>query len=115
LRFLFYKSRVIDGPSCGIVTKISPSALFYLGIRDDIAVLAAKQSFKEIFEYKASIDTIPKTVQCILHKRRYERFELPEWIKNEASESADYVAFKLEGELIYSREGLVFGVLPLHG
>jgi hypothetical protein len=113
LGFLMYKSRVTDGPSCGIITRISKNALFFLGIRDELAVLAAKQNFTEIFEYNSSISTTHKTVQCVLHKRRYERLKLPEWIAKEASQSGDYVLFKIRGELMYSQEGLVFGILPI--
>lgn len=113
LGFLMNKSRVTDGPSCGIVTKISPTALFYLGIRDKIAVHAAEQSFREILTYKAEIGTIHKEVRCVLHKNRFKRMDLPNWFVADVQEGPDYISFMLKGELYYNRDGLVFGVLPL--
>jgi hypothetical protein len=113
LGFLMNKSRVSDGPSCGIVTKISPTALFYLGIRDNIAVHAAEQSFREILTYKAEIGTVYKTVRCVVHSNRFKRMGLPKWLVEGVQEGPDYISFMLKGELYYNRDGLVFGVLPL--
>lgn len=113
LGFLLNKSRVTDGPTSGVITQISRNALFFLGVRDELAVLAARQNFAEIIKYKEFSVTIPKTVHCIFHKNRYERLTLPEWITEKAKGGGDYISFALRGELIYSQEGLVFGVLPL--
>ncbi len=113
ISFLLNKSRVSDGPTSGVITQTSTKALFFLGLRNELAVLAANQNFAEIMKYSALITTIPKTVNCILHKRRYKRFELPDWITEGARESGDYMLFEMRGALTYSQEGLVFGVLPL--
>jgi len=112
LGFLSYRSRVKDGPSCGIVTQISNDALFFLGIRDELAVLSNKQDFDSILSYKALTATIPKTIQCVFHKRRFEKLKLPDTLIKDTSKSGDYYRFLLKGMLHYSQEGLVFGVLP---
>jgi hypothetical protein len=113
LGFLSYKSRVKDGPSCGIVTQISNDALFFLGIRDKLAVLSIKQDFDSILSLKVPTETIPKTVNCVFHKSRFERLKLPKSLIKETEKGDEYFWFSLKGILHYSQEGLVFGVLPI--
>ncbi|MDR4496463.1 MAG: hypothetical protein MRK02_00820 [Candidatus Scalindua sp.] len=113
LSFLLGKSHVTDGPSSGIVVKISDDSLFFLAIRDEIAVLAAQQDFKRILSYKTQTDIINKTVNCIFHKNRFERIMLPGSIIESAKKSGAYFSLLIDGELFYNRDGLVFGSLPM--
>ena len=113
LNFLSGKSHVMDETSSGIVIQMSKDTLFFLGIMDEISILAAKQDFESIISYKALTGIIPKAVQCVFHKKRFERLNLPNWVKKEAKKSGDYSSFNLKGELMYNQDGLVFGILPM--
>lgn len=113
LSFLLGKSHVTDGPSSGIVTKISDDYLFFLGIRDEIAVLAAKQDFENILSYKTQTGIIKKTVNCIFHRNRFEKIKLPGSIIENAKKSGNYFSLLMDGDLLYNRDGLVYGILPM--
>ena len=113
LSFLLNKSRVIDGPSSGIVLQLSKNELFYAGIRDEIAILASKQNFRNVFEYKTDRATLRKAVQCLIPENTFQRFHLPEWFLDRVTRKNNHVSFRLDGDLQYSQEGLVFGVLPI--
>lgn len=113
LSFLFGKSHVTDGPTSGVVTQVLDNALFFLGIRNEIAVIATEQNFNSILSNKFFTGVIKKTVNCIIPKNRFKRLDLPNWVREEAKKKGDYVSFKLEGELMYNQDGLVFGILPM--
>lgn len=111
--FMSSKSRVTDGPAGGVVIQLSDSELFFIGIREELLVMAATQNSKEIIHYKSGVDTIKKTIECTFSAGRYPSLNLPRSITDSAKKSGGYVHFPLNGTLNYSPEGLVFGILPL--
>lgn len=113
LSFLVNKSRVTDGPSSGIVVKISQNDFFYLGIQDEIAIMASKQNFTDIMKYQNEPGIVSKRVRCILRSSVFERLILPEWFKKKVEKKDNHVFFQLDGRLNYSPEGLVYGILPI--
>ena len=114
--FFANKSRVIDGPAGGVVLQISDRQCFFYGIREDLVELASKQAFEQLLSYKEdAAASVVKTVECRFTKDTFEDLILPEEISRSAEQSGNYVWFKLSGQLHYSQEGLVFGILPLPG
>jgi hypothetical protein len=111
--FFMNKARVSDGPSVGVVMQASKDALVYLGIRDDLAVIAGKQDFHAIVNSQYEVGTVRKDIDCIVSKTRFRHLKLPGQIKEQARESGGYFSFNLPGHMNYSQEGLVFGLLPL--
>lgn len=111
--FMSSKSRVVDDPSGGVVIQLSDDALFFFGIREELLVKASKQSLEELFHYEARVRTERKVVECKFSRGRFERLTLPASIEEDAEELGGYMQFELSGDLHYSREGLVFGILPL--
>jgi hypothetical protein len=111
--FLANKSRVVDGPAGGEIVRLSTDALFMLGIREDLVVLAASQDAEGILTYRNPASTIEKTVECVVSRARIRSLRLPESIMEQAEASGQYFRFELSGQLQYSPFGLVFGVLPL--
>jgi|ERR1044071_312787 hypothetical protein len=111
--FFSNKSRVKDGPAGGVLLQTSDTALFFLGIREELLSLACEQVFGSILDYKADVGSILKRVECVLSQGRFKRFKLPASVRNSVRVSGPYLAFDLTGQLHYTREGLVVGVLPL--
>lgn len=111
--FMASKSRVTDGPVGGVIFQLSKQELFFFGIKESILVMSANQNFKEITHYKLQVDTREKTVDCTLSVGRYRSLVLPPSTANSATKVGGYVHFRLRGNLNYSSEGLVFGILPL--
>lgn len=111
--FFANKSRVSDGPSLGVVMQASSEDLVYLGIRDDLVVIAGKQDFQAIVNSQYEVGTLRKHIDCFVSEARFLNFDLPDQIKEEAKKYGGYYSFRLSGQMIYSKEGLVFGLLPL--
>jgi len=111
--FMASKSRVTDGPAGGVVIQLSARELFFIGIREDLLMMAAKQGFDEITRYTAEVGSMEKTVECTISAGRFRSFDLPASIANSVTLTGGYVYFPLSGNLNYSPEGLVFGILPL--
>jgi hypothetical protein len=111
--FMASKSRVTDGPAGGVVIQLSARELFFLGIRENLLVLAAKQGFEELNRYEAEVVSIKKTVDCTFSAGRFRDLSLPPSIAESAQKLGGYTHFLLSGILHYSTEGMVFGVLPL--
>ena len=111
--FFANRSRVTDGPAGGEVIRLSENALFLLGVREDLLVLAASQSMKDLVAYRNEPTTVEKTVECVVSRPRLQSLRLPASIREGVGPRDRYVRFELRGELEYSPFGLVFGVLPL--
>lgn len=112
-RFLATRSRIVDGPAGGVVLQISKTELMLLGIREELCNLAAKQNFRRILEYRASVGSEQKTVECVFSRGRFKSLALPKSVNPRVSRNGAYHRFKLPGLIHYSAGGLVFGVLPL--
>ncbi len=111
--FLASKSRITDGPAGGVVVQLSNRALFLVGIREDLVMLASEQVFERITTYKSEPATIEKSVECVFSKGRFRSLRLPESIIRRTTGSGAYSAFSLPGRIHYSPSGLVFGLLRL--
>jgi hypothetical protein len=111
--FFASRSRIQDSPAGGVVLRFSDQALIFLGFRQDLLTLAARQDFGQISEYSAPAATIHKVVECVVSVGRVRTLALPASIRNAASTSGGYLTFTLEGRMHYSRGGLIFGELPL--
>jgi len=111
--FMASKSRVKDGPAGGVVIQLSQRELFFVGIREELLVIAANQQFEELTQYKAAVGSMRKTIDCTFSARRYSSLALPPSIMNSSTKIGGYIHFSLSGKLNYSPEGLVFGILPV--
>ena len=119
-RFFWNKAWVSDGPAGGIVARCNRDLLF-LGFREDLPRIAADQDFDQLLSYRADIGSLAKTVQLQLTLRKFQDLELPDTLlPRKTSErlpggaaEPDRFTVSLEGELHYTQEGLVFGLLPV--
>lgn len=110
--WLSSKSRVADEPVGGQVFQVSPTLVLFIGLQEELLVMAITQDLKTISQYRFDSGVAREVVACQVSLGRYKKeFQLPEYI--ESVESNGYVAFELEGNLFYSSSGLVFGLLPL--
>ena len=107
------KSRVIDGPVGGIITKMPEGPILFLGVMEELLVLAANQQFAAINEYRRQAGSLDKTVECVVSVGRLRNFPLPDSVTGSARKVGPYLHFNLTGQLHYSQEGLVFGFLPV--
>src|SRR6185369_9302819 len=96
------RSRVTDGPAGGEVIRLSENALFLLGVREDLLVLAASQSMKDLVAYRNEPTTVEKTVECVVSRPRLQSLRLPASIREGVGPRDRYVRFELRGELEYS-------------
>lgn len=111
--FLASKSRVTDGPAGGVVVQLSDRELLFLGIREQILILASEQQFDGIIRYKAEVGSLTKTIECRFSTRRFQSLRLPPAFRQSTTQTGGDFHFRLRGTLHYSAEGLVFGILPL--
>ena len=109
------KSKVTDGPAGGIIFQLSKNTLFFLGIFENLLSLAADQDFEKILEYKHKYPgSILKNVECVINKNRFHEFDIPGTLLNKENNKLRRIHFELKGQLHYSQEGIVFGLLPLN-
>lgn len=111
--FFMNKSRIVHGSAGGVTLRLSPHELFFLGLREDAVMLAAKQNFKTITNMKFPVTSDDKEVECVFSINRYKELGpiIPESIPLEKSKQ--YIKFKLKGQLHFNASGLVFGILPI--
>jgi hypothetical protein len=112
-KFFATRSRVQGGPAGGIVMPIHRNALMFVGFRSDLLILAAEQNFEQLTTYSAETALLPKRVACMVPAGEFSRFDIADGDLSNVSSSGGYVHFQLSGWLNYSREGLVFGFLPI--
>lgn len=112
-RFLAGKSKIIDGPAGGEIVRVSDRALFLLGMREELLVIAAEQDFEKLLVYKASTGTLDKVVACSLSSSRARTIGLPGYVLEEGQRRLSTVRFRARGSIQYSPGGLVFGVIPM--
>jgi hypothetical protein len=110
-----HRSRVADGPAGGIVFPVTRDALMFVGLRSQLVEIAYQQQFGRINEYEADIVSVEKKVMCVVPAGEFRTFDIDRERLQRREEPGAYVTFELNGILHYSREGLVFGVLPLRG
>ncbi len=110
--FMRSKSRVTDGPVGGVVFPLS-TRRFFLGIREDLLVSVANQSFDQIVSYASQVGSSLKTVECTFSAGRFRTLDLPSSIVKSVEKKGNYVYFRLKGTLHYGSHGFVFGVLPV--
>ena len=111
--FIASKSRATDGSAVGVVIQLPKLKLFFFGIRTDLLVITANQKFEEMTDYKAQVESIEKTIECVFSAGRYSSLELPSSIIASATQTGGYFQFLLSGKLNHSPGGVVFGILPL--
>jgi hypothetical protein len=118
--FFSSKAWVSDGPAGGIVMGYNGNLLF-LGLREDLLRIAANQDFGRVLSYVTNAGSLTKTVQMHLTLRQFRDLRLPDaMLPRRLTEpfpgAPGRIRISLSGELHYTREGLVFGVLPVqHG
>jgi len=111
--FFTNKSNVDDGSAAGHVLKLSENDLFFMGIREDLFILASKQNFEKILTFNYSSDSMDKTIECVFRVNRFKELNLPEDKLPRLNRSKEHVRFLLKGQIHYSASGLVFGILPI--
>jgi hypothetical protein len=111
-RFLAGKSKIIDGPGGGEIVRVSDRALFLLGIREELLVIAAEQDFQRLLAYKAPTGSEDEVVECSLSRSRARTIDLPSYL-DEGQKRLQTVRFRARGSIQYSPAGLVFGVIPM--
>jgi hypothetical protein len=111
--FFGTKSHVTDGPAGGVVLKLTDRHLLFAGIQQDLVFLAANQEFERILRFSARAGSVEKAVRCVVSDSRFRSMGIQDALGERAQQSGGYWAFILSGQLHYSPEGLVTGVLPL--
>jgi hypothetical protein len=111
--FMWSKSRVTDEPVGGVVVQLSERELFFIGVREELLLMASNQNFEDVASYKTEIESRRLRVECMFSAGRFRNLDLPASVKQTATTTGAYVHFPLSGTLNFSREGFVFGVLPL--
>jgi hypothetical protein len=111
--FFGSRSRVSDGPAGGVLVRIDGRALLFVGVRSELVDLAVAQKFDEIVNCRAEVASRHKKVLCTVSNGAFRGFGINEDELPDFRDSGGYAHFTLEGLLRYSREGLVFGVLPI--
>jgi len=111
--WLANKSRVSDRAVGGIALPLRKGLVFFLGIREELVMMAQKQGFEEITEYRAETGTTYEKVECVVSKGRFREFDLPGEFKDSVRESGGYVRFFLRGQIHYSAGGVAFGLLSI--
>jgi len=101
--FFLNKSRIVYGNAGGIVTQLSEKELFFLGVRDELPILAAKQDFKQIIAYENIKSLENKEIDCVVSKARFREFHLPANTKNEVYRTGNYYKFRIKGDLCFER------------
>jgi len=111
--FFLNKSRIIDEPVGGAILKLSNKFLFFFGIWEELVIQAAEQNFEEILKFKTTPVSRIKMIECIVSEAQFEKFDIPEGLIDSQKKGDRYRVFRLKGQLHYSKEGIVFGILPI--
>lgn len=111
--FMAAKAKIADRPAGGNILQLSDRALFFIGIHEQLLVLAAEQDFAHTMAFNFQAGTSDEAVECLISRRRFERMTVPASLNPQAHQGGTYVAFRLPGRIHYSPAGLVFGVIPL--
>lgn len=112
--FFASKAKISDGPSGGVTVTLPDGDLFFLGIREDLLALAARQQFSEILEYKSQVGSMEKEVECVFSAQAFRGLKLSSAARSNLRPYRDgYYHFSLKGEIHYADSGILFGVLPL--
>jgi hypothetical protein len=111
--FFATRSHVRDGPAGGVLSRIDDRTLMFIGIRSDLVDLAVAQDFGRIVDYKAEVASMEKAVICTVPIGEFSRLGISDEGLPDLRRTKGYVHFTLKGLLRYSREGLVFGALPI--
>jgi len=109
--FFSNKSYVTDGPSGGITLQLPNNDMLFIGIMEDLIFQALDQNFEDIISYKHTAGSVYKRVRCFFSAGRYNKLILPDDISEYTIDAGPYKYFDLLGDLHYSREGTVFGLL----
>jgi len=108
------KSYVIDGPAGGQVLLLSDSSVLFIGILEELLLLAMGQSFSRVSEFRYTAGSVKKTVRCVVPVGRFQReFSSALDGRIRVNQQGGYTSFDLGGNLHYSSGGLVFGILPI--
>ncbi len=75
--------------------------------------MAVDQNFEDITAYRANVASIPKIVDAVFSGGRYRAMRLPASVAERFAEIGGYYRIRLQGNLHYTQEGLVFGELPI--
>ncbi len=113
--FFSNKSVVTDGPTGGVVIQGYGSRLFFVGMREDVLQLAAKQDFKGIAQYVSSAGSIRKRIECRVGENRFRQMRLPDGLRAAAERIGGYRRFQLWCELQFTNTGVAFGELETVG
>lgn len=114
--FFSTRSRVVGGAAGGVVTCMAAGdALLFVGMREQLVNLAVAQSFREITAYRAERGIVRKTVECVVPKGEFRRMNFRDEELPEFTDRGTYVHFNLTGDLVYTADGLIFGILPIPG
>jgi hypothetical protein len=111
--FFNSRSRISDGPAGGVVFPLNNDQFLFFGFQTRLLELSAAQEFREILEYTAEVGSAIKQVFCVVPAGEFYRFGIDEARLPRFSRGGGYVRFELSGRLSYTKEGLVFGVLPI--
>ena len=112
-RFFQTRSTVTDGPAGGVTVQIDNKSLFFLGVREEVLSLAVDQNFEDITGYRANVASIPKSVDAVFSGGRYRALRLSASVAERFAEIGGDYHIRLQGNLHYTPEGLVFGELPI--
>ncbi len=107
------KSVVADGPVGGHVFPINAQRLLFIGMREELLLLAAQQDFSSLAEFSFEADSIQKSVKCLVSLGRFKSEFMEIVPPDYRVANGTYISFTLSGILNYARSGFVFGVLQI--
>jgi hypothetical protein len=109
--FMANRPHVEDGPVGGTIVGLGGHELFFYGFQERLLTLAAEQRFDELESYNFGTAAVAKVVRCIVGVREAERLDLPDDLRLKSPTGSGRVEFDAAGTLLYSRGGVVFGIV----
>jgi len=109
--FMASRSHVEDGPVGGTIVALGGAAMFFYGFQERLLTLAAEQRFDEVESYDFGSASVVKVVRCVVGARDAERLDLPDELRPKSPTRSGRVEFDAAGTLLYSRGGVVFGIV----
>jgi hypothetical protein len=109
--FMANRCHIEDGPAGGTIVGLGGAAMFFYGFQERLLALAAEQRFDELESYDFGSVSVAKVVRCIVSAREAERLDLPDELRPRSPTQSGRVEFEARGTLLYSRGGIVFGIV----
>lgn len=109
------KTVVSDGPAGGQIDMVRPDLMFFIGIREELVLYAARQDFTQLEKYRFPAGSLTKRLECVIPAGRF-RSEFSPFLNipdQDMKKQQGYITFNLLAKLHYTQSGLIFGTLDV--